>query len=261
MRRLDEYLIAPAQATAKWLRIWRGLRLALHLGRGVLTALLILPFCGLAGRDKRVRGWSQQLLRILNLRLQVYGDAPVKGGHLLLANHISWLDIYALFACVPQRFVAKSEVASWPVIGFLCRRAGTIFIERTQKRDTLRVNQVIGAALAAGGNITIFPEGTTSDGRSLRPFRSPLLQAALDQNAVLQPVCLRYSNEYGMSSRAAAYIDDQSLGQSIARILATRQLIVEVHFLPARKANGADRRQLAREVEAEMADRLRQLNH
>lgn len=260
MRRLDEHLIAPARSTPRPLRWLRGARLGLHLLRGVATALFVLPFCDQNGQDRQIRRWSEKLLRILNLRLKVCGEAPDRGGHLLLANHISWLDIYALFACVPQRFVAKAEVANWPVIGFLCRCAGTIFIERTQRRDTLRVNRIMSEALAGGGNITIFPEGTTSDGCSIKPWRSPLLQAALDARAYLQPVLLRYTDEYGRLSQAAVYIDDLSLGQSIARILATRSLIVEIHFLPSRQANGADRRQLARELESELASKLRELN-
>lgn len=260
MRRLDEQLIAPDLATPGALRWWRGARMGLHLLRGVMTALLVLPFCDQAGRDARVCRWSKKLLQILKLRVQIYGQVPTAGGHLLLANHISWLDIYALFACVPQRFVAKAEVANWPVIGFLCRRAGTIFIERTQRRDTLRVKRIMGDALSGGGNITIFPEGTTSDGRGIKPLRSPLLQAALDANAILQPVLLRYTNEYGQPSQAATYIDDMSLGQSIAQILATRSLIVQIHFLPPRRANGMDRRELARELESELATKLHQLS-
>lgn len=260
MKRLDALELAAPAVTPPLLRYWRVFRLGLHLLGGVLIALLWFPVCSQRQKDCRVRRWAQGLLHILNLRLRIHGQAPVAGGHLLLANHVSWLDIYALFACVPQRFVAKAEVARWPVIGFLCRSVGTIFIERTQKRDALRVNQLMGQALSAGGNITIFPEGTTSDGRSLKPFRSPLLQAALDTDAILQPVLLRYCDAYGQPSQAAVYIDDLSLGQSIARIIAARSLVVDIHFLPSRKAAGVDRRQLARALENELATKLEQLS-
>ena len=260
MKRLDEYLIAPDLTVSRQVRYWRGVRLALHLALGVLTAALVFPCCGAKQRAALIRHWSSRLLAILHIRLQINGETPPGTGHLLLANHISWLDIYALFACVPQRFVAKSEVASWPVIGFLCRRAETIFIERRRQRDALRVNAQIREALQQGQNVTIFPEGTTSDGRIIKPFRSPLLQAGLDHEAVIQPVLLRYTDEYGRLSPAVAYVDEVSLGESIARILATRQLIVEIHFLPARQAKGMDRRQLARELENELATQLHRLS-
>ena len=124
----------PSSASAT--RLLRLVRVGLHLLRGVAIAGLLFPFVSPARRQREVKRWSARLLRILAVRLHAYGDPPRRGTPLMLiANHVSWLDIYAINAVLPVRFVAKAEVRRWPVIGWFSEKAGTLFIERARRHE------------------------------------------------------------------------------------------------------------------------------
>lgn len=169
---------------------------------------------------------------------------------MLLANHISWFDIFALNSVSTARFVAKSEVARWPAIGRLCKGTGTLFIDRESRRDTVRMNKEISSAIAAGHQVAVFPEGTTSDGRSLNPFRSSLLQPAIDCRAAIQPVYLRYVDSNGLPSTTTAYFDDISFGASLWRILGGKGITAELHYLsPVVITELDDRHNITRQIE------------
>ena len=130
-------------------------------------------------RHELIRWWSRKMLDVMGLELRIDGE-PVAGGSLLVSNHVSWLDITALHAVVPHaRFVSKADVARWPVLSHLSRAANTLFLERERKRDALRVVHLVAQALGDGQTVAVFPEGTTSDGRTLLPFHANLLQAAV----------------------------------------------------------------------------------
>ena len=120
---------------------------------------------------------------------------------LVVANHVSWLDIFALHAVGPVRFIAKAEIERWPVLGGLVRGVGTLFIERARRHDTHRVNQEIARALAAGDIVAVFPEGTTTDGTALLPFKGSLLQPIIDAQGHVQPVAIRYRDADGIRRR------------------------------------------------------------
>jgi 1-acyl-sn-glycerol-3-phosphate acyltransferase len=137
---------------------------------------------------------------------------------MLAANHISWLDVYALIAVCPARFVAKAEIRSWPLLGWLSRNAGTLFIERTKRSDTARINEHIGNALTTGDRVAIFPEGTTSDGTILRHFHASLLQPAMTVAATLYPVAISYTDTAGKTSKNAPYAGISML-KSVLQIL------------------------------------------
>ncbi|UXY16585.1 1-acyl-sn-glycerol-3-phosphate acyltransferase [Chitiniphilus purpureus] len=169
--------------------------------------------------------------------------------HLLLANHISWLDIFVLNSATVSRFVAKAEIKHWPMLGRLCSAAGTLFIERERKRDTARVGGVMLAALREGHCVAIFPEGTTSDGRCILPFRSSLLQAAIDSHATIQPIYLRYIDQQGNWNDAPAYINQMTLTESLWRLLGTRGLVAEINFLAPFVVQDMDRREVTRYAE------------
>ncbi|MBM3117711.1 lysophospholipid acyltransferase family protein [Jeongeupia naejangsanensis] len=192
------------------------------------------------------------MLTLLQIRVQVHGISPgiYPPNHLLLSNHISWLDIFVLNAVTVSQFVAKSEIRNWPLIGRLCCGARTLFIERERRRDTARVNGAILHSLQQGECVAIFPEGTTSDGASILPFRSSLLQAAIDADATIQPVYLRYTNSKGQRCCAAAYVDEISFGESLWRILGHRGLTVELSFLAPFSAGENDRRALTQFVQS-----------
>lgn len=239
--------MARAQEPPIYLRWWRLLRLGLHLLRGVLIAALVFPW--LAPRERRplIRRWSARLLAILAIRLNVHGSParPGERGALVVANHVSWLDIFLLNTVQPVRFVSKAEVRDWPVIGYLVRAAGTLFIVRGKRQETGRTNRDIENALRSGDIVALFPEGTTSDGTELLHFHASLLQPAIDANSPLYPVALRFLTEDGEIDTAPAYIGELSFGDSLAQILRRPAIHAELHFTAALLPQGHSRRELA----------------
>jgi len=214
------------------LAAWRLFRATLHVLRGMLM-MTRFPQLDEAARHQRIGWWSAGLLRNMGLTLQVSGTAPRPGATLLVANHVSWLDIAAIHAAVPHaRFVSKADVLRWPLLGWLIRNAGTLFIERERKRDALRVVHAMADALKAGDTVAIFPEGTTGPGAEPLPFHANLLQAAVATATPVQPVVLRFGDAQAACSQAVAYIGDTSLLQSMWRVASARGLNVHVQILP-----------------------------
>ena len=224
---------------------WRLLRMVLHLLHGMTVMALQFPRLDAAGRQQRIQWWSAKLVRLAGLQLHVQGT-PRPGATLLLANHVSWLDIAAIHAVAPRaRFVSKADVLSWPLLGWLIRNAGTLFIERERKRDALRVLHQVAEALQAGDCIAVFPEGTTGDGAALLPFHANLLQAAISVDVPVQAIALRYSDPQHRFSPAAQFLGETTLLQSVWRMLSARGLSVHVDLLAPQGARHADRRALA----------------
>jgi len=238
--------MSAAQRFRRWTRI---IRCALHLARGVLITGLLFPLQSVQRRKREVELWSLQLVSLLGVRLFLHGMPPVLGERplMLVANHVSWLDIFAINAIVPARFVAKAEVRSWPVVGWLSARAGTLFIERTRRQDTSRINEAVGAALAAGDVFAVFPEGTTTDGSTLLKFHASLLEPALTAGAAIQPVALRFERSDGTLCTECAYDGDKSVWQALMGITSQREILAHVCFLQPLYPEDRHRRDLARE--------------
>ncbi|MBI5430788.1 MAG: 1-acyl-sn-glycerol-3-phosphate acyltransferase [Nitrosomonadales bacterium] len=234
----------------------RGGRLALHLLYGVLLAIFY-PHLNKTRQRRTLKVWSRQLLGILNIGIQIEGQQPTRGegGCLMVANHVSWLDILVLNAIHPSRFIAKSEVRGWPVIGWLCLRSGTIFIDRA-RQDAASVNLRVSALLKQGVSVGLFPEGTTTGGKQVGHFHSALIQPAIDASARLCPMALRYQDEWGRQSSAAAFTGDTTLLQSIWKILRQPHLNALVVYTPALPAVGENRRVLARAAQAAISQAL-----
>ena len=229
------------------------LRIGVHLLAGVLTVLFLFPFLDRAERGKRLVRWSGKLLAALGVRIVVRGRPPTvrAGGALIVANHVSWLDIHVIHSLLPARFISKAEVRNWPVIGWLADKAGgTLFLERTRKSDAKRMNEVMAGHLRDGDCLALFPEGTTSDGRDLLPFYPSLFQPAAEAGITLWPVRIRYLDEAGMHSEAAAYFGEMSMLASLGNIVRAKRLVAEIEFLPTVSASGLDRRELAARTEA-----------
>ena len=218
-----------------------------HALHGIAICALEFPRADAARRDARIEWWADRMLRRLDVRLHVRG-ALHPGPVLLLANHISWLDILAVHAVHAARFVSKADVRRWPLIGYLVTSAGTILIEREKKRDAMRVVHHVAEALREGASVALFPEGTTGTGPVVLPFHANLLQAAIATGAPVQPVVLRYSDATATFSAAAEYVGKTTLLHSLARIACAQQLAVHVDLLPAVPVEGHDRRSLAAEV-------------
>jgi 1-acyl-sn-glycerol-3-phosphate acyltransferase len=240
----------------RWpLATWRFLRAVVHVLHGMLV-MRRFPALDAAVRHERIRWWSAGVLQAVGMRLVITGT-PQPGATLVAANHVSWLDIAAIHAAIPHaRFVSKADVLRWPLLGWLIRNAGTLFIARERKRDAVRVVHVMAEALAAGDTVAIFPEGTTGEGRALLPFHANLLQAAVATGTPVQPVVLRFADTQGDYSPAVVYIGDTSLLQSIWRVVSARGLCAHVELLPALGTRQADRRALADELRETIAARL-----
>lgn len=228
-----------------WRGAWRLGRVLIHGLHGLAIVLARFPSFDAAARHARIQWWSAKLLRVMGLALHPVGAAH-PGAKLLVANHVSWLDIAAIHAVLPEaRFVSKSDVKHWPLVGRLVASAGTLFIEREKKRDALRVVHQMAEALKAGDTVAVFPEGTTGDGRTLLPFHANLLQAAIATGRPVQPVVLRFFDAAHAVSPVVEFLGDTTLTQSLWRIVSARGLAVEVRLLPAEATGQADRRALA----------------
>ena len=232
-----------------------------HLLRGIWTVWRRFPNASPAQRHAHVAAWAGTMLRLLGVSVRLGGPALPAGGPLLIvANHVSWLDILVVHAFCPQaRFVSKAAVRHWPVIGRLTEAAGTLFIERESKRDALRVVHHMAEALRAGDTLAVFPEGTTSDGQSVLPFHANLLQAAIAAAAPVQPLALRYADAAGCPSRAAAYIGTTTLVQSVWWVVRARALRVQVERLPLLAPALTERRVLAQRLQDDIGQALGRL--
>lgn len=240
------------------LRLFRGIRLAIHLANGVLLAI-VYPYLNPARQRRIIKNWSRQLLAIFNIGIQIEGPQPVRseGGCLVIANHVSWLDIFVLNAIHPSRFIAKSEVRDWPIIGWLCQRTDTIFVERALRQNAAAINLSVSYLLGQGISVGLFPEGTTTDGKQVGHFHSALIQPAIDAGVKLCPIALRYQDEEGERSNSAAFIGDTTLMQSIAQLLCCSHLNALVIFTPTLPAANENRRVLARAAQDAIAQALK----
>jgi len=235
----------------------RLLRAVPHLLHGLAVVLLSFPRLDAHGRHARVRWWADKMLRVLGIELEHAGVGLHAGGVLLVANHVSWLDIVAIHALCPQaRFVSKADVKHWPLINRLVAAAGTLFIERERKRDAMRVVHQMAQALRAGDTVAVFPEGTTSDGRGLLPLHANLLQAAIATQVPVQPVALRFSDRDHAVSPAAAYVGDTTLAQSVWRVVCADGLRVRLTVLPPLGTRHLERRALAERLREQIAAAL-----
>ena len=246
-----------APTPARQLRgLWRLARATLHVLHGMLIVATRFRRVDAAARMHHVQWWSGRFLQLLGVSLVRHGE-PRPGAKLIVANHVSWLDILAIDAVAPARFVAKSEVRRWPLLGWLVSASGTLYIERERPRDALRVVHQMAAAMQAGDTLAVFPEGTTADGHALLPFHANLLQGAISTATPVQPVALRYFDPEHAVSPAVEFLDDTTLPQSVWSVVCARGLGVRVIVLPAMSVTHADRRRLAERLRAEIETALR----
>ncbi|MEV4338895.1 lysophospholipid acyltransferase family protein [Streptomyces sp. NPDC049590] len=211
----------------------------------LLAGIALIP---LGGRLPAgwVRQWCGLIVRAAGVRVRITGTVPPDGGLLLVANHVSWLDIPLLTAVRPARMLAKAEVRRWPLAGALAARGGALFVERDRLRALPGMVARIAGILRAGGAVTAFPEGSTWCGRARGRFSRAVFQAALDAGVPVQPVGLRYRRGDGGPGTAAAFVGEDTLAASLWRVARTRGLVAEVEVRPLiRPGTHPDRRTLA----------------
>jgi 1-acyl-sn-glycerol-3-phosphate acyltransferase len=243
-----------------WLRvIWRTSRLLLHIILGVILVPLVSRRERSTGEKRTdpyvTSWWHGRVAAILKLEITTSGYPPQPPA-LIVANHVSWLDIIVLGHLVPTCFLSKDEVRQWPVIGWFASRAGTLFIRRGGG-EASAISSAIGERLAQNGLLTLFPEGTTTDGREVRPFFSRLFAAAIDTGTPIAPVAIRYHVD-GEFDPLAPYIDEQSLGQNLLGLLKRRRSQVHVHFAAPVHDRDANRKSLAEQTRKAIVASLRQ---
>ena len=222
---------------------WRLLRLLVHALWGLWLVAWRFPRLSSDQQQARVQAWSLGLLTCAGITLQLRGRPQRAGPVLLVANHHSWLDIPVLHAARYCRFISKSDLKDWPIVGTLATAAGTLYIRRESRRDALRMVTSMRDALLAGEVLAVFPEGQTGDGRALLPFHANLLQAALDAGAPVQPVGLRFLDGIGgATSDAPSFVGDESFLGSVWRTLKAPGITAVVHFGAPERALGRDRR-------------------
>ncbi len=236
----------------------RGVRLpllTLHILVGVLIAAVLGP-----GRQRRyvstrpLAWWSRGLCWILGLRLQIRGVAHA-GATLFVANHISWLDIFCIAAVCPTQFLAKQEVAEWPLFGWLCRRAGTAFIRRGGENGAGEAMEHLVWRLRQGERVLVFPEGTSTPGETVRRFHPRLLQSAILARCPVQAITLRYPQADGIN-RLVPFIDDDELLPHLWRLLGEPGFIAELYFGRVHAPPHSSRDALARQTHTEISNQL-----
>jgi 1-acyl-sn-glycerol-3-phosphate acyltransferase len=239
--------------------IWRGLRVTEHLASGALIGLYVSLASRLRARPEWVPGvtrwWHGRLCRALGVRVQVSGAVAERC--LLVANHVSWLDVPALGAQAELAFLSKAEVRRWPLVGWMASLAGTLFIERGANQVGL-VAREIAIAVAAGRSLVIFPEGTTSDGRQVRRFHPRLFSAVQQPGLGIQPVAIGYRRGGCMTpDLSVPYIDDDTLLANLLRVLQHPDLVVSIELLPPLwPGDGDHRRRLAERTRGAIAGAL-----
>ena len=237
-------------------RYYRILRIVIHTFTGLVIAAIVLPMLNKQRKLAIIKWWCGGLLRAFHIKVNTFGTLPPANtqGVMFVANHVSWSDIHALNSLIALRFIAKSDIKSWPIFGYLVTKANTLFIDRNKRQEAGRIVQITAESLIAGDNLCFFPEGTTSDGsgsdgtgtegRQVLPFKSSVLQAAIDANTRIWPIALRYVNSDGSINTQMAYAGDTNLIDSMSQIINQKNALIELHFLAPIQATDYDRRGL-----------------
>ncbi|HET9768994.1 MAG TPA: lysophospholipid acyltransferase family protein [Thermoanaerobaculia bacterium] len=242
--------------TRRFLRaVWRGAALVAYTG-----ACMLVWRAGAAwaarepGRAWRwrcswFRRWARGALRLLHIRLQVMGPIPQQP-FLLVCNHLGYLDVPVLASVVDAAFVAKVEVASWPVLGRLCRWMGTLFVDRRRRRDLPAALHALDNELAAGRGVVVFPEGTSSGGGRVLPFHAPLLAAAAEAGLPVAWAALDYATPPGEppASTAVCWWGDLPPFHAHFAALLTLPYVQARLRLGDRRVVATDRKRLADEL-------------
>lgn len=228
---------------------WRLARIAVHLIEGLATCALVFPFASNRLRARLTRGWSRRLLRLCRVSVEHAGGVAALEHALVVANHVSWLDIFVINALDPCRFVAKAEIRSWPVMGWLAAGAGTVFIARGSRRELRQVFKGLVEVLHKGERVALFPEGTTGLQGQVLPFHANLFEAAIDAGVPVQPYALAYVDAHGGFHRAIEYVGDTTFVDSLMAILQAPPVTARLSCLAPLESRGAHRRDLAAAAE------------
>jgi lyso-ornithine lipid O-acyltransferase len=226
----------------------------LFIAGGIFPVLTLLSSANKAKdqRDSLKTHWLNRFSAIMNLCIIKEGELP-EPGTLLVSNHISWLDIIVIGQYLPAYFVAKSDILSWPVIGYLSRQGGTIFIRRGDKKDINATTEKMVWVLKQNSNIIAFPEGTTTRGDEVLGFHASLFQSALLTRSAIQPAALQYR---GVAEEHAPFIGDDDFIPHLIKMLSLDKIEVCVSFLPVIKSSGKNRHSVSIEAREMISEKI-----
>ena len=237
--------------------IFRLARVMLHVFVGMAICATVFPWIGQEKRNGHIRRWSTKLLAMCNVTVeQRSGGAPVLERAMVVANHVSWLDIFVIHSLHPSHFVAKAEIRSWPLAGWLAEKAGTVFIARGNRRDLRHIFKGLVHSLERGERVAFFPEGTTAAQGNLLPFHANLFEAAIDAKVPVQPFAVSYEDASGGLHPSVDFIGETTFAESIIAILDGPPVKARLAILPAIDSVGAHRRDLAEETHKAVAAAL-----
>ena len=246
--------VAPqARCLCYFLGIWRVFAVVFFSLCALVQNAISIPF---VRRDRRLdargawlHGWCRFACRVLGIRIRTHGSVPSSG--LLVSNHLSYLDIVVLSSIRPCVFVAKRDVARWPLFGWLAHAAGTIFVDRERRFSSPKVVNGIRDAIAGGSVVVLFPEGTSSDGSTVLPFKSALLESAVQLRSPIAAASIEYALDEGSVAEEVCYWRDMTLVPHLLNLLFKREIRANYSFSPA-KVRAGNRKEIARELRDEI---------
>lgn len=245
----------PAPPTAQPIADARGLplvklgRLLLEFARAALVLWLLFPRLERDDKLRHIQRWARRVLLILEVEVQCHGPSPATRAGLVVANHLSWLDILVIQSLLPGVFVAKTEVRHWPVLGWMARTCATIFVERSSRKSARTMIDDTLTAFQQGYSVIAFPEGTSSDGSDLAVFHANIFEGAIKAGTHVQPVTLRYlDGRTGLPTDAVAFIGDMTLVSSLRKVMAKSALKTHVHLGEGIPSMGHSRKSLAQQA-------------
>jgi len=233
-----------------------GARVIWLTGELILAAVRFVPcvlFRSGSSRLKARASWlqagCQRAMRIFNVEIQSWGPIPTQG--LLVSNHLSYVDILVLSALTPSLFVAKLDVKNWPVFGWFARLAGTLFADREHRIQVGSLTRELRTILNQRALVVLFPEGTSSDGRTVLPFKSALLEPATKSSYPLSACLIEYQLEDGNVGEEVCYWKDMTFLAHLVNLLSKSRVKASVRFSEIRTCR-AHRKELARELHSEV---------
>jgi 1-acyl-sn-glycerol-3-phosphate acyltransferase len=224
---------------------WRLARVLIHLLEGLATSALVFPLASQGLRERLTRSWSRRLLKQCRIEVEQAPGAAVLEHALIVANHVSWLDIFVINALHPCRFVAKAEIRAWPVLGWLAAAAGTVFIARGNRRELRHIFKGLVEVLEKGERVALFPEGTTGRQGGVLPFHANLFEAAIDAHVEVQPYALAYLDADGRYHPSIDYVGETTFVDSLLAVLQGPPVRARLTCLAPLPTQGAHRRELA----------------
>jgi 1-acyl-sn-glycerol-3-phosphate acyltransferase len=235
------------------LAIWRAFAVGFFCSLAVVEITARIPFIArterLRVRTAWLQRWSRFACRVLGIRISTRGSMPRSG--LLVCNHLTYLDVIVLSSIGPCVFVAKRDIAAWPLFGWLTRAAGTIFVDREHRLSSPAVVDLIRNAVNGGSLVVLFPEGTSSDGSTVLPFKSALLESAVQLRCPVATGAIEYALDQSSVANEVCYWGDMTLVPHLLNLFFKREIRSRCSFSPSRIRFG-DRKEIARELRDEI---------